>query len=87
MALAFVGTRFPEAQLTRPGCPLYTTVNLPGAVIAAVLSIVTYERIGRKHQTRWLVGTAITQMSDSDVARLTAYLEKRAKSEPILSFA
>ena len=56
-------------------------------LLFSVLSIVTYERIGRKHQTRWLVGTAITQMSDSDVARLTAYLEKRAKSEPILSFA
>src|SRR5438132_5025314 len=87
MALAFVGTRFPEAQLTRPGCPLYVTVNLPGAVIAAVLSAISCERVGSKNQPRWLVGTAITQMSDSDVARLTAYLEKRAKSEPILSFA
>jgi hypothetical protein len=84
MALAFVGSRFSEEQLTRPGCPLYVNVNLPGAVIAAVLSVITCDRLGTKQQAKWLVGTAITQMSDTDAARLVTYLEKRAKSEPVL---
>jgi hypothetical protein len=84
MALAFVGSRFSEEQLTRPGCPLYVNVNLPGAVIAAVLSAITCDRLGTKQQAKWLVGTAITQMSDTDAARLVTYLEKRANSEPVL---
>jgi len=84
MALAFVGSRFSEDQLTRPGCPLYVTVNLPGSVIAAVVSTITCDRVGSKKAEKWLVGAAITQMSDSDAARLTAYIEKRAQSEPVL---
>ena len=87
LALAFVGSRFSEEQLTRPGCPLYVTVNLPGSVIAAVVSTITCDRIGSKNQAKWLVGSAITQMSDVDAARLATYLEKRAKSEPLMSFA
>lgn len=83
MALAFVGSRFPEEQLTRPGCPLYVTVSLPGSIIAAVLSTITCDRVGSRKHTKWQVGTAITQMSDGDAAKLTAYLEKRAKSEPL----
>jgi len=87
MALAFVGSRFSEEQLTRPGCPLYVTINLPGSVIAAVLSTITCERVGTKGHAKWLVWAAITQMSDADAARLATYLEKRAKSEPLMSFA
>ena len=87
MALAFVGSRFREDQLTRPGCPLYVTVRLPAAVIAAVLSTVTCERVGSKKQRLWLVGAAITQISDADATRLTAFLEKRATSEPMLVLA
>ena len=87
MCLAFVGSRFSEEQLTRPGCPLYVTVTLPGSVIAAVVSTITCERVGSKTQAKWLVGSAITQMSDLDAARLACYLEKRAKSEPLMSFA
>ena len=87
MAVAFVGSRFCEDQLSRPGCPLYVTVNLPSSVIAAVVSTITCERVGSKKQSKWLVGAAITQMSDTDAGRLTAYLEKRAKSEPLLSLA
>lgn len=87
MALAFVGSRFREDQLTRPGCPLYVTVSLPATVIAAVLSVITCERAGSKKQGLWLVGAAITQMSDADASKLTAFLEKRAKSEPMLALA
>src|SRR6266568_5377176 len=87
MALSFVGSRFAEAELTRPGCSLYVTVNLPSSVIAAVLSVITCERLGAKGQAKWLIGAKITQMSDADAARLAAYLEKRARSQPRLSFA
>jgi len=83
MALAFVGSRFSEEELKRPGCPLYVNVNLPDAVIAAVLSTITCVR----GQAKWSVGAAITQMSDSDAARLATYLEKRAAAEPILVYA
>jgi hypothetical protein len=44
MALSFVGAHLPENELTRPGCHLHVTVNLPGSVIAAVLSTVTCDR-------------------------------------------
>lgn len=87
LAVAFVGSRFTEDQLRRPGCPLYVTVNLPGSVIAAVVSTITCERVGSKGHAKWSIGAAITQMSDGDAARLTAYLEKRANIEPVRSFA
>ena|SRR6185503_4464471 len=87
MALAFMGSRFREDQLSRPGCQLYVNVKLPAAVIAAVLSIITCERAGSKKQGLWLVGAAITQMSDGDAAKLTTYLEKCAKSESVLALA
>lgn len=76
MALSFVGTRLPEVELTRPGCHLFVTVNLPGSVIAAVLSVVTCDRL--EAMGKWLVGAKITQMSDVDAARLACYLAKRA---------
>ena len=85
MALSFVGTRLSEDQLTRAGCPLYVTINLPAGVIAAVLATVTCDRIGANGQAKWFLGTKITQMSDADTARLSAYLEKRAQAEPLLT--
>jgi hypothetical protein len=85
MALSFVGSRLPEDQLTRDGCQLYVTVTLPGTVIAAVLSAVTCERLGANGQPKWTIGAKITQMSDADAARLAAYLEKRAATEPFVT--
>jgi|SoiMethySBSTD1v2_1073268.scaffolds.fasta_scaffold559788_2 hypothetical protein len=87
MALSFVGSRFPKEQITKPGCALYVTVNLPACIIAAVLSTVTCELLGTNGQAKWAVGTKIMQISDADTARLAAYLEKRAQTEPIMSFA
>jgi hypothetical protein len=87
MGLSFVGTRLDEDQLTRPGCPLYVTVNLPGSVIAAVLATVTCDRLGTNGRAKWFVGAKITQMSDADAARLAAYLEKRAQTEPVLTLS
>jgi hypothetical protein len=52
-----------------------------------VLSVITCERAGSKKQGLWLVGAAVTQMSDADASKLTAFLEKRAQSEPMLVLA
>ena len=83
--MAFVGSRFSEPQLRKPGCPLYVTVNLPGTVIAAVVSAISCERQRTARQEKWSVGAAITQMSDVDAARLAAYLVKRANSVPVFA--
>jgi len=85
MALSFVGSRFPAPDLTRPGCSLFVTVNLPGAVIAGVVSIVYWERRGHNNRSSWFVGTTISQMSEQDTARLAAYLEKRARTGPLVT--
>jgi hypothetical protein len=84
MSVAFMGSRFGEDQLAK-GCSLYVTVNLPCAIVAAVISTITCERVGARKQSKWLVGGAITQMSDRDAAKLGAYLEKRAHTEPVLA--
>ena len=81
LALSFVGSRFSEAQLTRPGCSLFVTVDLPDGAIGAVVSIIHWERPGSNGRTSWLVGTTISQISDCDAARLAAYVEKRSQSE------
>ena len=85
MAFSLVGARLSEEQLTRAGCQLYITINLPTEVIAAVVSTVTCERIGVNGQAKWFLGTKVMQMSDADAGRLAAYLEKRAKSEPFVA--
>ena len=85
LALSFVGTRFSEEQLTRPDCSLFVTVDLPVGTIAAVVSIVHWERPGRNgNRSNWFVGTTISQMSDRDAARVGAYLEQRSQSEPLV---
>ncbi len=84
MALSFVGTRFSEEQLTRPGSCLHVTVNLPDGPIAAVVSIVYSERAG-SGRSGWLVGATISQMSDSDANRLAGYIKKRSESEHYLA--
>ena len=80
MALSFAGTRFVEEQLTRPGCSLFVTLDLPEAPIAAVVSIVNWERRGNNGRAGWLVGTTISQMSERDAARLAAHIKKRAEA-------
>jgi len=85
LALSFVGSRFAEDQLTRPGCSLFVTVTLPVGAISAVVSIVYWNRLGSKGKSGWLVGTTISQTSDADAARLAAYIKKRAQTEPYLA--
>ena len=86
VSLVFVASRLREGDLPL-GCSLYVTIRLPGSVIAAVVSAITRERIGSSKQVKWRVGGAITQMSDGDAVKFTAYLQKLAKSEPVLAFA
>jgi len=86
LSVAFVGSRFREDQLV-PACSLYVTINLPCAVIAAVVSAITCERVSSRKPIPWLVGGAFTQMSDGDATKLAAYLEKTAKADRLLAFA
>ena len=85
MSLSFVGARFAAEQLTRPGCSLFVTVNLPDGAITAVVSIVNWNSPGSNGRARWFVGTTISQMSDGDAGRLAAYIKKRAESDPYLA--
>ena len=84
VSLAFVASRLREDDLPL-GCSLYVTIRLPCAVIAAVVSAITCERIDANKQVKWRVGAAITQMSDGDAAKLAEYLQKQAKTERVLA--
>ena len=84
LAISCVGTRFPEGELSRVGRLLFVRVDLPDSPIEAVVSIVTHDRIGEEGKRKWLLGVNIYQMSDADTDLLTAYLEQRAQSEPLL---
>ncbi|HEX3083278.1 MAG TPA: PilZ domain-containing protein [Pyrinomonadaceae bacterium] len=86
MSLEFVGSRFREDQL-KVGCSLYVTINLGPSVIAAVVSVITCERVKSNKQVKWLVGAAITQTSDADSTKLAAYLEKHSKIELVAALA
>lgn len=83
MALSFVGSRFSAEQLVRPGCALYVNVSLPSAEIAAVVTIVYWEK--PKNGKGWFVGTNISQMSEMDAARLGAYIKKRSELAPLVT--
>ena len=48
MSLSLVGTRFPEAELSRIGRLLFVRVDLPEGPIEAVVTIVTSERAGEE---------------------------------------
>jgi len=83
MMLSFVGTRFPEEELSRAGRLLFVSVNLPNSPIEAVLSIVNHNRPGiEEGGAKWLVGASIYQIGEDDATRLATYLDKRAEAEP-----
>ena len=83
MCLSLVGTRFPEAELSRIGGLLFVRIDLPEGPIEAVVSIVMSDRAGEDVKKRWALGVSIHQISDENRERLTAYLEKRGKGEPL----
>jgi len=84
MRLSLVGTRFTEAELSQLGRLLFVRIDLPEGSIEAVVSIVSSERGGEATKKRWTLGAKIQQMSDADRDRLTTYLAKRAKDEPVV---
>ena len=84
MGLSLAGTRFAEADLSRMGQLLFVRIDLPEGAIEAVVTIVSSERTGEDAKKRWILGVNIHQMSDPDRERLTNYLEKRAKDEPVI---
>ena len=86
MALTFVGARFPAEALTRPGCSLFVTLNLPDGAIAAVVSIVHVDRRTSNGRSSWFVGTTISQMSERDAGRLAAYVKKRSEADLYVAY-
>src|SRR5690242_18216654 len=84
MGLSLVGTRFSETDLSRKGRLLFVRVDLPEGSIEAVVKIVTSERVGEAGKKRWLIGANIQQMSDEDRERLTTFLDKRRRGEPLI---
>ncbi|HKG79950.1 MAG TPA: PilZ domain-containing protein [Pyrinomonadaceae bacterium] len=83
MSLSLVGTRFSEAELSHIGRLLFVRIDLPDGPIEAVVSIVMSDRAGEDGKKRWALGVSIHQISDENRERLTAYLEKRSKGEPL----
>jgi hypothetical protein len=83
MSLSLVGTRFPEAELSQFGRKLFVKIDLPEGSIEAVVTIVNSSRAGEGAKRKWQLGVKIHQMSDPDLERLAAYLEKRAAGEPL----
>ena len=84
MRLSLVGSRFPEADLSRAGRLLFVRIDLPDGPIEAVVAIVTSERAGEEGKKKWALGVKIHQMSDDNRQKLAGYLEKRAKGEPVI---
>ena len=84
MRLSLVGTRFSEADLSQIGRLLFVRIDLPEGPIEAVVAIVSSERGGEGSKKRWTLGANIQQMSDADRERLTEYLAKRGKDEPVV---
>jgi hypothetical protein len=70
-----------------PGSSFYVTINLPAAIIAAVVSAVTCDSVVSNRPAKWVVGGAFTQMSDDDATKLATYLAKQAKTDRVLAFA
>ena len=84
MGVSLVGTRFPEEELSRTGRLLFVRVDLPDGVVNAVVRTITQERVGSARKRKWFLGVKLHQISDADADLLAAYLEKRAKAEPLV---
>ena len=84
MRLSLVGTRFSEADLSRLGGLLFVRVDLPEGAVEAVVKIVSSRRAGEEGKKKWLLGVDIHQISDDNRERLSEYLEKRRRGEPVV---
>lgn len=84
MRLSLVGARLPEVELSTIGRLLFVRVDLPEGSIEAVVKIVSSDRAGDEGKKKWSLGVNIHQMAEGDRERLGAYLEKRARGEPVI---
>ena len=84
MGLSLVGTRFSDEELSRVGQLLFVRISLPNATVEAVVSILNHHRVGEDQKRKWFLGVKIHQISDSSKAELSAYLENRARAEPLV---
>lgn len=82
MGLSLVGSRFAEEDLSRLGRLLFVRVHLPEVTIEAVVSIVSYDRLGESK--KWRLGVRIQQIADADKASLNDYLKHRAQDQPLV---
>jgi hypothetical protein len=86
VSLAFVGTRFAEAEVARVGQLLFVTIDLPNGRIEALVTILTYQRKGSEEgKGHWLVGGPFSNINEEDTAILSAYLAKRAEAALMLA--
>lgn len=86
VAVAFVGTRFAEAEVARVGRLLFVTIDLPNGRIEVLVTILSYERAGvEEGKSHWLIGGAFANINEESVAILSDYLAKRAESAPVLA--
>ncbi len=84
-ALAFVGTRFAEAEVARVGRLLFVTIDLPNGRIEALVTILTYQRKGNEEgKGHWLIGGPFSNINEENSATLSAYLAKRAEAASML---
>src|SRR5258705_12023807 len=84
-ALAFVGTRFAEAEVARVGRLLFVTIALPNGRIEALVTILSYQRKGSEEgKGHWLIGGPFSNINEENTAMLSAYLAKRAEAAPVL---
>lgn len=84
MGISLVGTRFSDEELSRIGQLLFVRISLPDSTIEAVVSILNHHRFGEDKKRKWFLGVKIQQISDESKADLDAYLEKRAREEPLI---
>jgi hypothetical protein len=84
MGLSLVGSRFPEAELTRVGRLLFVRIHLPETTLEAVVSILNHRRVGENKKGKYFLGVKIHQISEVDKENLTAYLEERAQHQPLI---
>lgn len=80
MALSFVGSRLNQSEFAKPGRNLLVAISLPSGAVEALVKTVTHKRVENKDgPASWFVGASLVQISDADRARLSTYLDKRAR--------
>jgi hypothetical protein len=82
MGLSLVGSRFSAEELSEVGRLLFVRIDLPAATMEGVVSILDHERLSENK--KWFLAVKIHQISDTDKAKLTSYLDERSKAQPLI---